>query len=522
MNQRTLLALLLLSAACTDDNSKDPGDDSSRDAAADSGDGSLPADAGGRDAAVDASQDAGLDASDATVMGALDASNMSIDGSPDARLANDAQQDASGPTHSLASVQALQVGRFGDDLLLRLSGEANMRPAVAVRVELLTAEQAQIGPARVLPLRSILSGPTVTTTSTLLGALGDFPTLAQVRVSLLDDLGRQSSALTANVSPQRVAGRDQECDPMMIESRCADTDGCKGSPASCQAGVAPTITRAGYFNDAAGARIIFEGNDVDSNATAYTLRFYDASDALVEVDIDGVEETAPVSEWTAALDNSGTADFFQMLVPDGVLLEAVASIRIKVTDEADLSSSEWVAMRSPAPERALEQTCDPRGFNRCGSGAVCRELLDQHRCTLRDDARVASCEGALVLNPAAGVTRVRGALQSSLWEPPAGCAAGGGEQSDRVVKLVLAAPAARLLLSTDHPYTGMDTAVYLLATCTAAPELSRCAGGPPAGTNPKASLELTDVMAGTYYVVVDSTATMGATSSTFELTAEVQ
>lgn len=519
----TLVAVLGASglAGCSDDK-----DDLGPIADATVADASTPRDGGDM---MDARVDGGdLDASDgapsdgaAADTGAADASDAALD----AMAASDGA--VAGPV--LASASAQQSGRFGGDLVLNLAGTRGLGDIVAVTIELLGAQQNTIGSPQTVPLDAPITvemdGGPAGGSVVLPGLLTRYPDVVSVRVTLVDDRGALSSPLELTLSRQPVLALGDPCDPALTDNRCGTGLGCKGADGgtTCQQGEAPTLQRVGYYVDDLGARILFEGSDPDRDVIGYTVRFFDAEGSALSVDLDGDDSTPGRTEFTGSIPAQTGPAFFGSFIPTDVFTSQVASVRLTVGDDADLRSIEIAAERSEAPARGLDATCDPRGFNRCAEGSVCAQLGDSSRCVLPGDAQVAACDAAIVLDPARGVDRVRGAVRASLWDPPAGCSPAQPKQPDRLVKLVLTSPARRVVLSTDHPYTGLDTELYLLESCGAAPRLDRCAADQP-GTlrDPQAVLILTNLAAGTYFVVVDTFPSPEATSESFELTVRTE
>jgi hypothetical protein len=511
------LTLALAAVACADDGK----------APAEAGlDGALAAEAGAADASADARVN--LDAEAGTEAG-LDAAveaSVAVDGSVLADVvtvpAGDAAQDDAAQggvgNPSIVIATARQVGRFGGDLRVDLGAARGANTVVALRVELLNG-QTSLGSARTIPLPTLITALTGDTYVVIDGVFERYAELTTARLTLVDELDARSSPRDVSVTRQAVIGLGASCDGSNVLDRCAPGLGCKGSPATCQAGVAPVIARLGYFVDELGPRVVFEGSDPDADVVGYRMRFYDANDQLIFIDHDAEESSAPVSEVSGSIDANSSSDFFVRLTPSEVLVDSVASVRVNVLDSRDAPSEDKVAERMAATPLGLATTCDERTFNRCEGGS-CADFGDQHRCALNSEAQAAACNTALVLNPLGGVTRVRGTLHSSLWDAPVGCSP-AQKQGDRVVKLVLSDPASRVVLSTNHPYTGFDSVLYLLSSCSETPALERCSA-PAATTASKAVLTLQSVAAGEYYVVVDSFPSMESPSDTFELTVSVE
>jgi hypothetical protein len=520
-----ILALSLAAVGCTDDSS----------GATPTADGSVGDDAGAtdagprNDAARDGESDPHSDAEvgiDANVVDAADGSASLADASQDGDGAADAStSDAAVDIPTLLTARASQVGRFGGNLRIDVTALRGPNDTVALSVELFNSVGAAIGSTLQVPLDAPIELAQGAASATISGLFARNAELSGVRVRLVDDERVVSESLTVTIDRQPTLLADASCDPAFVQNRCAEGLGCKGTgeAKTCQPGEAPVLARAGYYDDALGPRIIFEGTDGDADVISYRIRFLDGEGDAVFIDDDSFDGTGPVDRVTASMSPQTSSVFFALRVPSEVLLQQVASIAVTVLDSNDTPSNEILATKGPAPLRGLESECDARGFTLCSDNASCSNFGDQHRCALPSVAQQSACEAAMVLNPAAGMTRVRGSLRSSLWDPPAGCSTPQASQPDRVVKLVLANAASRVVLSTDHAYTSFDSALYLLTACTEAPLLSTCSDDqPPPLSSPLAVLTLTDLAAGEYYVVVDSLLSGLLAGDTFELTATLE
>ncbi len=508
------LAISIATAGCKDDSTSDAADGFGYDAGTTQDAGGL--DARASDADVQAGAEGGLSDMDAT--SALDASDSAmivLDATTETSDsgAGDASADASG--FALTNLEALQVGRFGGDLRAEVAAAGAAYDVVAVQMELLSSQRASLGTAQV-PLAGPISGGQGSGYALWKAAFARYADVAFVRVTLVDDLSGRSAPQEVAITTQTIVAEGQACDPTLVANRCADGLGCKGAPTTCQAGEAPALTRVGYFVDALGPRILIEGMDPDLDANGFREQFFDADGNALAIDVDNDDATPAVMEYTGTIPDQTESGFFVVLTPSQDLIDQVASISVVAVDDADHTSAPMTAMRMPAPERGAEATCDARSFNRCPDGSVCANMGDQYRCAVIGDARNTACDGALVLDPSHGTTSVRGALRASLWEPPAGCVQGQDvtNQPDRVVKFVLPNQAARVVFSTDHPYTSASTQLYLLASCGEMPRSAWC--------EKDATLTLTDLAPNDYYVVVDSYPSMDTTGDTFELTVVVE
>lgn len=514
-SHRYALALVLasgLAAACGDDEKK------SSDAQVDagSGDGSVPS---GPDASLDAATDAR--AADATTDARRDATS-------------DGSNTPVAPTLTMAL--ARQVGRFGESLRIDVSASDANKDIAAVVLTLKNAAMAPIGGERTIPLAVAIT--TVEGNSYALledlfrnGAGAD---VASVSVALIDGMNQRSEAMELTVTRQPLVQLGGACDATFVQNRCADMLGCKGVPSTCQMGAPPVLMKLGYYDDILGRRIMLEGDDPDGDVVKYTVRFLDANDAPIGLDLDNDEVADELSyEGTIEPTSSGTA-FFALFEPDEEFVRVVKKVDVDVTDSGGRKSNVLRAPLSMAPQINTGAACDPRGFNRCNTGSVCTTTGSVSRCTAIATARMTAANAALVLRPEMGVTSVRGAIsRPSLWDAPEGCSFAQPGQPDAVVKLLLTQPATRVVITTDLPYTAFDSELYVLQAASDAPSLYDprtpgsmdfwCASDQPAPTrDPQAKLELKNLTAGDYFIIVDSFPASDATGTGFQLDVTVE
>jgi hypothetical protein len=294
------------------------------------------------------------------------------------------------------------------------------------------------------------------------------------------------------------------------------------------AGEVPKITRAVYYVDDLGTRVLVEGSDVDLDVKSYAIEFLSATGSPVMIDTDGDTNNVPDANKFEA-DAKVTWDgskFFMRLDQGETFADAVPKIRIKLVDRGGLVSAAVTADKVTAPVRAAGQVCDPRTFDRCASNTVCfsSNMGKNYSCLATSTARTKACTAALTLTPVEGSASVRGNIaQPSLWEAPAGCVGGidSGDQPEAIVKLVLAENAHKLTLSTNNVYTSFDSALYMMSKCDGSAVLAWCSDFAGDGETSGAELVLQDVAAGVYYVAVDSfNSTLSGT--TFQLDVSVE
>lgn len=506
---------------------------------------------GGSDASP-ATHDAGAaDAQTSATDAAVDSSALGSDSAvpPNNTDASaDAQVIARNTTPVLESAQVRQSGRFGKDLRIDVTGTDEDGNTDAVRLELFgendaavafidkngdgIAETTTADLAFVAPLSGQPHASAYAIDPKLYEQHGD---VKRAKLELVDALGNISNSLQVDIGVQTEVPLDGPCDTTFVSNRCAPSLGCKGAlPAVCKEGEAPTISKAGYYSDELGPRILIQGADLDEDVTSYTVTFLNAMGSPVSVDLDGdLGDDAPVPSFTKAdvevLSDMG--QFFIHFEPSVAFTDTVKQVKLLVTDSGGHTSTVLTKTLNDgstgAPVRLAEQSCDTRGFDRCTSNTVCTRATPTTTTGVCRDltaARTASCAAALVLSPFEGITQVRGQIAApSLWDVPTpGCSSGDPtNQPDALVKVTLTKPAKQLVLSTDNGYTAFDTTLYALASCTAAPQVAWCADDQPnnAPRPQLAVLTLTDLPAQDYFVVVDSFS--NGTGPTFQLTATV-
>lgn len=440
----------------------------------------------------------------------------------------------------LESAVARQVGRFGKDVRVDVTGSDEAGDATSLRVTLLDGTGAALTAfdsdgdgtldtnETVLPLELVTTGETAVSSFVTLPFFHElYPQLEQLGVSLVDAAGAESEAMMISLTDQPVLSLDQLCDGAFVENRCADGLGCKGDePKVCTEGTAPALKQVAYLEDELGRRVLVDGSDDDQDVVSYTLEFLDGTDQPVMMDLDG-DGKDDASSFTGDVDVVGTeAQFFIQFQPSEAFVALVSKVAVTVKDLGQRESTREVAVKKAAVARSPGASCDPRGFDRCTTNNVCSPGVvgEQNRCTAVGAARTKACASALVLKPGAGIDSVQGEIASlSVWDSPSGCSTNDPKlRPEAVVKLVLDAPAEKVTLSTDNSYTNFDTTLYALSECNAMPVVAWCADDQVEGARPQlAVLELNDLDAGEYFVVVDSFPS-SSTGTRFQLDVTIQ
>jgi len=453
-----------------------------------------------------------------------DGKGSSIDGGiGDAAVGGDGSRIVMSRPPALSAVRFRQVGRFGDDARIELTGndpEGDITSAYVTFGDALgkpvlffdlDGNGKPESASNVLPLDTVIEGTSAsTTTVTLKELLRTHAQIAQVKVAFIDATTARSPERDAMLEKQ-VAGKVGEtCDPKFIDNRCDTGLGCKGTaPTTCKMGDAPTITRVMYLRQSDSATIQVEGNDPDDDVATIRLEFMDTKDQPVSIDLDGDGSRESSTFDADAHTASNGGKYFYRFESSLNFSEMVAKIAMTVIDRGGLQSPRTVAALTDPPQRNIGQVCDPRGFDVCRSSACLPGIVGaaNNRCVAITPARTSACAQAKTLEPAKGITTIRGEISfPSLYDAPAGCASNDPRlQAERMIKLVLTAPVARVVLSTNNNYTNFDTVLYVVSTCDSTPMLAWCSDDRRGMERPSlAQLELANLAAGTYFIIVDS------------------
>lgn len=440
----------------------------------------------------------------------------------------DAGPVQSAPTLSTAKVQV--IGRDGSDVRFEIQGGDSDRDAVGIAVTFKDQSGrpepvfdtdfdgfADSASGRVV-FDAPVSSATFNVSATLAAGARDW--LATATISVLDSREASSASLDVAVDQQEVRQLDETCDPTNRLDRCAPGLSCPTTTKKCKAGVAPTLDKVAYLRDVGGPLLLAAGKDPDDDVETLQLRFFkpvSGGEAPVVVDLDN-DGNPDSDRFDIALEQvSAGGDYFvRNQSAEGFDVE-VPRIKVTALDSAGQASREVTANIQSRVLVGKNGACDARGFsNGCTSDFVCMPGLPVAvgRCEALVDTRRAQCTAAPRLGVAAGQWRTVGRVDgASLWEPSAGCVPGDVRgRPESIAALTLAAPASKLVISTAHPETNFDTAVYLLpgACPDATAEPLACnddAAGRVHGFASK--LELTNVAAGDYLIVVESIPTKG-------------
>ncbi|WP_146649180.1 hypothetical protein [Labilithrix luteola] len=433
-------------------------------------------------------------------------------------------------TFALKAVKLQQVGRNGDSLRIALKGTDSSKQTTSMFVRfrdktdnpVIAIDSDWDGIADTDGRRfrfdtSTLGTPDFTGAVVQAGLYPIGSRIARAVIVLEDESGKQSPEMIADIANQAIRGEGEACDTTLVADRCADGMSCAsegGAPATCHAGVAPTLSQLAYVRGAS-PRMLFRGTEPDQDVARIDVEFLDAAGNAKIVNLSGDPENPDLRDrFSIALDpradNLGTIFFRENIASsgfDGVVPKVAAT----VTDAAGHVSARVVSSVGAVPTRTNGQACDDRGFDACASGSVCSPGLPDvaNKCASVGPLRTTKCSSAGALDPAKGMTKAFGLTSgASLWDPPAGCVSNDATgRPESVVPLHLAKAASSLKITTAMPETEIDTALYLLPSCAAQGTAALACNDDDRGYTSTLSLE--NVPAGDYVVVVESISMRG-------------
>ncbi len=269
----------------------------------------------------------------------------------------------------------------------------------------------------------------------------------------------------------------------------------------------PDVTELAFLRSELGPRTLVAGTAPGNDVAYVQLTFLGATGDAVNVDLNG-DSQPDTSEFELQTTGLARAQrFFVTLQSAAGFEEGVAGISARAANSAGAFGAARLASLAEPKSVPLAGPCDVRGFDRCDAAGVCVPAANdvQGVCRSGPELRRAACSAAQRLNPFAGVTRVSGTLgRVSLYDPPRGCISeSASARLDSVVVLKLTRPARSVTLWTDPGRTNFDSVLYLTKSCTDEPRNAlACNDDTPPG--PASSIELSQLAAGEYSVIVDS------------------
>lgn len=482
--------------------------------AADTADGSVP----------------GADASDPRADGST---SPGTDGSTTPGDGGTVDDGATGPVETLRLVSATArgSGERGDDLYVTIIGESDDANASRIALKALGHQ----GEDRVLFdsdgdgladsaeelgwLDENVGGETsFTAHATRIALASSELAIGSFAITIIDADGGRSNTVTVPLEPQPVKQLNELCDPTFALDRCDFGLGCYGDPATCHEGIAPELTRFAYLRTDEGSVLLFEGLEPDNDLAAMHLEFLDSAGAPVLLDLDN-DLTPDSSSFDANAEGSSRdGEFFFRVDPSADFATLVAQVAATPVDRGAHEGPRLVSTLADPEVRASGQSCHPLGFDTCAEGLVCSPGTPgiPNTCRNPSASRTQQCSAAGRIDPSrpnAGAVGV--AEGASLWDPPAGCAANEPYgRPEGIAVLRLRTTATRLVITTDRPETNFDTILYLIPRCQSEPQPAiACDDDDP--TTSASTLELENVPAGEYLIVVDA---YGATGGSFGLT----
>lgn len=424
------------------------------------------------------------------------------------------------PTWIMADARV--AGRTGRDLRIGIKASDRNLDIVSVVARFLDGAGTELSQSA-LPLESKKwTGETLTAavwSRGLFASTGPFAAATQVAVTLTDATGLVSDEQILAITEQPVVARGSTCDPLFLENRCEPGLGCRGMPAVCDEGLAPQVTKLGFFRGANGPTILVDGTEPEDDLAAVRFQFQNAQGQPISIDSDG-DGTPDLASFEQPANNLAVDGLFLMRLQSGVGLDTqVGKLVATPIDEAGHTGMPKVIAPTTLPVRMLGQTCDPKGFDVCAPTLSCSPGIigaTSNKCASAAPMRTAQCTAAPVLEPTAGGNVVMGTAEGgSLWDAPSGCASADPVgRPEGVVILRLADRADRVRLSTVGSGTSFDTVLYAMPGCPndTADSLA-CSDDAPMGAG-ASELVLENLPAGDYVVVIDSFDPAGGT---FEL-----
>ena len=406
------------------------------------------------------------------------------------------------------TLTAQVAGRTGRDLRIGLVATDRNLDVVSIFVRQLDGAGGVLAEGTVTLEGKRWTGESLTAAGWVRGVFASGSGPARVAVTLLDATGLQSDEREAEVAAQPVVARGASCDSSFLANRCEPGLGCRGMPPVCDEGLAPQITRMGFFRAPEGPTILIEGTEPEDDLASMRFTFQNAQGQPISIDSDG-DQSPDLSSFehpATALAVDGT---YLLRLQSGQGLDTqVPKLVATPVDEAGHVGTAKIASPSTLPVRATGQTCDPKGFDVCGAGLSCSPGLvgATNRCASAAPMRDSQCSAAPVVTPTtAGAVAVGVAEGGSLWDAPAGCASADPKgRPEGVVVLRLVERADRLRLTTVSPRTTFDTTMYVMPGCP--DDISGalgCSDDVPMGQG-ASELVLEGLPAGDYLVVIDS------------------
>jgi hypothetical protein len=268
-----------------------------------------------------------------------------------------------------------------------------------------------------------------------------------------------------------------------------------------------------------------EGTEPEDDLAIIRFTFKNAAGTAISIDSNG-DGTPDLLTFDYDATNESVNGAFFISMQGGVGLDTqVPTLVATPIDAAGHTGPAKTVNPTALPTRAAGQSCDARGFDTCLPDLICTPRLlssTMNKCVAAATVRTAECTAAPVLNATTTGAKYSGVTKgTSLWDAPAGCSSADPKgRPDAIVKVHLATRTNKLTLTTVSASTNFDTALYVLQGCpTSTAGALGCNDDTPNGSTAASTLELADMPAGDYLVVIDSFNEVGGA---FELTATVE
>jgi hypothetical protein len=428
--------------------------------------------------------------------------------------------DVNKPPFEISSIDARMAGRFGQNLILTVTGTDPAADVIGGLVTFYDGSgneviffdsdwngQRDASEGAVTFDQNVRGQQSMTATITFSGLLDYNPAIKGVALRLVSGVSGACSKAQAEIKAQAQRGEGESCDDTYVEDRCNYGLGCRGEPLTCMPSEAPQLTRMAYQKIGQELRILVEGTDPDDDVARIELTFFNSDGGSVSLDLDsdGIANESFFVIEQGIVNEAGI--FFVELTPYHTLADLVDTIQAVPYDWAEQSGEAMSATLGPPIARAGSQSCDAHGFERCVTGTVCVPGVvgEENLCTVIQSLRQDMCEVATEITVSRSGASTFGSTSGvSLWEPPGECVADmASGRPEAVVKLHLPEAVEHLLVTTEQPGSSFDTVIYLLPGCYAQTvQTISCDDNNPDSV--QSTLELDNVAAGDYIVVIDS------------------
>lgn len=423
---------------------------------------------------------------------------------------------------SIASATLKNVGRKGDKLQISVKGTDSAMITTAAKIELFDDAGAPVaafdtnwdGVADAASRRFMFDVPgagaaAIDATITIPNSFSALSKVKKAKVSLVDPDGTATAAIETTIELQTVKGEGEACDAAKITSRCQDGLSCGGTPSACQPGAAPSVAQVAYYNGSA-PRMLFRGADADEDLESIEVEFLDNSGNPKTVIIAGEGDTGvSASNFSLTVGGFDAASFFVESNPNPLFTTQVPKIATTAKDHVGRTSSRVVTSLTSPPVRFAGQACDAEGFDNCATGSACAPGAPgaTNTCTPVTTLRTQRLAAFGSLDPA-GRNKTFGLVQgSSLWDAPTGCIPNDATRRPEAMMPLHLGAASSLVITTALPETDFDTAVFVVpANATTSAGALGCNDDTQGFSS---TLELSNVPAGDYIVVVESVSPKG-------------